>query len=402
MFVSHHRWLVLAGTLMLAAALSTCIFGSDGDDNTDASAQDAGADGLILGDGALPTDSGQDPLAIGEFVPFVDTTGKQLYFDYVQMVSATRGFATSATFAKEFELYRTDDGGASWSSLGLVQTDNTAMGASYQFSAYPDDLWFTTFFSGFGIDGSMGVSTDEGTQWTRLDDTIQTLYEGYNVPLSSLVNVLDRGLLFVVVGENKASLSFSSDGGGSWQRRDLDAEGVQGVSLRATDSQLFLWGNTSSSSDDWAFYRYDLDAGSLVDLTAGLPGDFWPERWYASSSGALTLLDSEGSRTPTYQAMVSSDGGQSFATLYSHGQQGDDQEYFLQRAFGRDGQVGYICLVKYGSVQIRGTIDGGQSFETLYDGGAENNVYYFQTDYAGNVFAIRYSTYSTGLFRLGL
>jgi len=237
----------------------------------------------------------------------------------------------------------------------------------------------------------------DGTTWQRMEAGIHALWSNLAEPIGTIGKILSTGEMFVVAGDGATALAATADQGTSWRRLDLP---VQSASIAATKSYLFLRANTSSSSNDWSLYR--LASDNLQDLKARLPTDFWLTRWaVAVQDDVVSLVDDEASKTPERALLASTDGGATFTTLLRHGSSGDADGYLLRRGISV-GTTAFASLSRSGiRVRITRSRDGGAAWSTLLEESTSTDHYYwFQTDYQGNVYAVRNSYYSTAICSL--
>lgn len=324
---------------------------------------------------------------------FKSEDGTQLYLDNLQMISPTLGYGVAAQNGGLVDIHQTQDGGQTWTKLTTVDTGNSGSGASFAIGFYPNELWLSTYFSGMGIDGTLLRSVD-GVAWERMESGIRALWSNLAEPIGTIAKVLSTDDLFVVAGDGRTALAVTANHGATWRRLDLP---VQSASVAATKSYLFLRANTSSSSNDWSLYR--LVSDNLQELKANLPADFWLTRWtVAVQDDVVTLVDDESSSTPGRALLASSDGGATFSTLLQHGASGDADGYLLRRGISV-GTTAFASLGRSGvRVRITRTRDGGASWATLLEESTStDHTYWFQTDFQGNVYAIRISYYSTAV-----
>ena len=340
------------------------------------------------------------------FTPFQDSTGGQLYFDNVQMVAAGVGYAvTSTAFPSSLTFYQTTDNGATWAELGTIDTGNTSIGASYAVAFHPDILAYSTYFSGFGFEGTAGVSLNDGASWSHVEDAIQEQYGGYNTPFGSAAVFGDT--FWQVVGEQRdslASLAISSFGSAAeWDRNDLSVQDAIILSTQGTSDDVgnfYMWANETSSSDDWELYV--LTASGWAALRSSLGGDFWLTNWTMQrNTNAVTLIDAEDTHTSERGAIYCDPANGTYQTIYYHDTGGDSNGYYLTRAIATETAV-YVCLLNANAsedkVVIQQAVNG--EYETVIAEDDASVYYYFQTDYNGRVYALRRGTYTTGFYEL--
>ena len=309
------------------------------------------------------------------------------------MLSPSLGYGVKAQNGGLFDIHRTSDGGQTWTKVTTVDSGNAGSGASWATGFYPDELWLSTYFSGFGTSGTLLRSTD-GVAWERKESGIHALWSNLAEPIGTIGKVLSTGELFVVAGDGGKALAATTDHGATWRRIDLS---VQSARVAATPSHLFVRANTSSSSSDWSLYRLAQD--SLQELKGHLPADFWLTAWVAAAhDDVLTLVDDEASTTPSRTLLASSDGGATFTTVLQHGPSGDADGYLLRRGISV-GTTAFASLGRSGTrVRIVRTRDAGTSWTKLLEEPTSTDHYYwFHSDFAGNVYAIQYSYYSTAI-----
>ena len=344
------------------------------------------------------------------FTAFQDAEGQQLYFDNIQMVAGGVGYAVTSTgFPPALTFYKTTDNGATWATLGTVDSGNTGIGASYAIAFHPDVLAYTTYFSGFGFEGTAGTSLDGGASWSPIEDQVHEQYGGFNIPFGSAAVFADT--FWLVVGEARDSLASLAtanlaSAAQEWTRTDLQVQAAVLLSTQGTVGgvgNLYLWANESASSDDWNVFV--LTEAGWAGLRSVLAEDFWLTNWTMQRNmNSVTLIDHEDAQTAQRSAVFCDPDTGTYETIYSHGEGGDDDGYYLMRAIAT-GNSAYICLSSDSwaalgnTVLIRRAVGGG--WETVVTEDEDQAYYYyFQTDYTGRVYALRRNQFTTGLYDL--
>ncbi len=323
-------------------------------------------------------------------------TGDRLFLGRFQIISPQLAYATPhGGRGYEFDLWRITDGGRSCEMVRKVEARNSGIDSALRFYAYADELWYTTWFSRIGRRGTAGVSHDGGKTWSVIESYIQDpLYEGDPIPIASLGRVKNHNRHVLAMGVSRDSWVISSDGGNSWGK--YNQPGISGLTMRATDSYMFATG----SSDDVDFFLYDFATNTFTGIRDRLPAYFGGRLdrgaivRVSPYTDTITLTDNSSSDNPPHtiprSAVYSTDGGETFHTLYRHEQGGDEDGYELEQALALNEHVGFIVEQTRQRTRIRGTCDGGKTWHIIEErrNEASRDIYELRADQEGNAYAL--------------
>ena len=262
-------------------------------------------------------------------------------------------------------VYRSTDGGATWTHMGLEDTRHIARVRIHP--ANPDLVYVAALGHAFGPNEERGVfrSTDGGKNWEKV------LYRDEKCGAIDLsMDPNNPRILFASIWEaRRTPWSFSSGGPGSGIFRSVDGgdswseitdnpglpKGVKGrigVAVSPARSGR-VWATVEA--DDSALYRSD-DAGATWELVSD-NNDIQGRPWYYQHVFA-DPQDSETMWILNYQAWKSIDGGRTFTQVTTP--HGDNHDLWIDPANPRrmiEGNDGGACV----------SFNGGDSWSTIYN-----------------------------------
>lgn len=325
------------------------------------------------------------------YIPFSwdDSTG---WVPQVKMIDSLNGYCRSAGTWDKYTLYVTNNGGADWRTVNEVATGATNTESNVYALLASNRLLTTMGFVGWGINGYAAMSIDGGLTWTEQSDPIQNLMGGYAYPIAYPTQT-DYNT-FVLVGEHREKIAYLPRNSSTWSL--LDAS-VFNASATAGGPYLYVWTEEPAYSGNYELWSYDDRIGAWLQAGANLPATFdltgaWA--WYVADNGAITLVDrSSSTEHPARSAVVSTNGGQSWATVYYSPTGYDDDDFYIDSAMSTDGTTVYLSgRYRYRSrFTIRRSTNGGASYETL-ETQDEDRYVTFATDEQGTVHGFKRST----------
>jgi hypothetical protein len=397
--------------------------GADGGMITATGGTGAGPDGGVVGGGgaggSTVPDAPADSIVVDAnlhggaslWIPFDNpATTSTFYFDRCTWFTDTDGYCvllknhTSSAGTKTSDLYRTSDGGRTFTLLATIDGDNNAFDGDmdvYVFS--PSEIWYTTAFVGVGFSGTIGRSTDGGKTFQSLTDVVHKALADPDAmpvpdfPLWRLVKVNGR----VWVGSYSDYLASSADGGTTWQRfaAPLDLTQAQAPDLIATRTDLLL-----SFTRNFLIELYRWNGTTFGKSEAAFPppsGADHSDTWWRSSPYAdgVVFVDQRPYSWWGWPFAVSAtlDGGRSFQTILSGQSQGTSDVAGLRDALVVSGSLAYVCGVFVGAdqntySQIRKSTDGGLTWDVVHSEPTNNTYTSVMLDPTGRAHAMRHAT----------
>jgi len=388
-----------------------------GADGSSSARSDAAPDAAIKGgpDGKKPTDA-------------IIHNGAQLWtsFGYYTFANCAWFSATDGLCSQAPELhssppappvvntnvFKTSDGGKSWSFVNAIPTEATTLDASINvYFPSPSDIWFVSGLAGAGQSGSIGHSVDGGQTWSSLTSTIAASLGATpddagvsSVPLWQLAVAAGRTWL-LPQGEN---LLYSQNGGTIWKKvaPPSDFAAAANRSLIATQNNLLL--RFLKTDNSMGLHRWNGSAFVPVEgvFPASSAGD-QTGTWWRSSPNVEGVLFVDRGPLPAWASpfwvYATVDGGRTFQQLdiaasvkvvgLSDG-----------LAFSSLGSVtAYLAGIFSDSsgssyLEVYRTTDAGTTWSTVhsepYQGG--NTYISLAIDQMGAVHAMRYSTDNFG------
>lgn len=208
----------------------------------------------------------------------------------VRFISSEMGFLTVGQTAAGEDVYSTDDGGNSWSSMNLPRRTTVRVVVGYE--GY---TWALTQSAAHAL--HLYESRDGGATWRALPD-----------PPADAVSLAFRGPLEAWMGSSSQSdphVYSTSDGGRSWVRHELPAPstGPWTMGSYQTDVELlpaagvFTTTTHAYTRHDQRFLFTSFDSGQTWSYLADPPGTVAYEDaidWWAVKDGALSKSDDGG------------------------------------------------------------------------------------------------------------
>lgn len=313
---------------------------------------------------------------------------------------------TTATLS--FDLYRTDDGGNTWSRLSTVDTGNSDPTATVDLHMpTATDLWFVTGSRGSTPSGTIYNSPDGGLHWfTKADRVFPVLSKsGSQVPLRQIRSGSGGALWLLADGTN---LLRSKDGGDNWTLviAPSDFGSATTRSLLTVNNQLYLSCLSGTTLRMYADNTY----GDFTAVPAAIPAGSMGNNvttWLHASPNVPGVFMSDRSPAPNWStpfwiyALVA---GTTSTKIMSAATPADTKLVGL-----RDGMVveraGTIVVYLSGVftetgtnyLQIRKSTDNGASWTVLHSEPAVPSVYAsLAVDSLGNLHATRLTSDPTG------
>jgi len=109
------------------------------------------------------------------------TTANASWIDGVHFFDANIGVAFGDPLTTQFEVYRTTDGGTTWSTITTPAITAGDYGYSGSFATVGNNMWFTT------AKGKIYKTTDQGLTWTKLNSPIADFGAGVTTTSSGKI-----------------------------------------------------------------------------------------------------------------------------------------------------------------------------------------------------------------------
>lgn len=347
------------------------------------------------------------------FVDFGHDFVKCTWFDADLGFCSEAAKSLEATTTIGIDLYKTTDGGRSWSLVSSIDGGNSTAAAMSVFVLSPTEIWYITGFTGFGFSGTIGRSTDGGASFASLTDAVDLALadpeqtEPLEAPLYDLAKVGDA--IWLNTGSWSQYLAMSPDGGTTWGRvlGPVDLSTAQAPEFIATHGGLMLRYVTA----DWGLELYRLGGTEFVPVEGTFPapsgsdhGDTW---WRATPNAAgVALADQRQWPFWTWPFLVTAtfDLGATFETVYSGSSQTESGCEGLRDVAAYSlgsGTVVYVSGVFLDGdgnrfVEIRKSTDKGSSWTTLHSEPENGAFVSVALDPTGKVHAMRHWTDAYG------
>jgi len=247
--------------------------------------------------------------------------------------SATDGFCSQAPELHlsppappvvNVNVFKTSDGGKSWSFVNAIPTEATTTDASINvYFLSPSDMWFTTGFVGAGQSGSIGHSIDGGQTWPPLTSAVNaalgTTPDDAGVSSVALWQLASAGGRIWLLPQG-GTLLFSQNGGSIWKKivPPADFAAASNRSLIATQSNLllrFLRADNSMGLYRWNGAIFVAVEGLFPTSSAGDQSGTW---WRASPNAEGVLFVDRGplpAWASPFWVYATTDGGMTFQQL---------------------------------------------------------------------------------------
>ncbi|MCC7478030.1 hypothetical protein IT575_06175 [bacterium] len=274
------------------------------------------------------------------------------------------------------DLFHTTDGGASWNYVSRIQGGNGINYNALYISIWPDQMWYTSYGAGFGIQGTAGVSYDGGLTWNARETSIQTALDPdpapgfYSYPLRGVVR--GGGMLFVAGGEGTPWLAYCSDdpalGGTDWLGFHSLADG--NLELLPGNGTVFARGSIAGAT---VYFRW---SGSAFIATAQPDQLIYPQsnQWWRCEPGLNYLMIGRSQLDPLYNLCLSPDGSVLYEMYYVGGATPADSVFRSSSMLRLNDGTAYMIGYKpegnmeggaKGHTQLLSSSDGGATWQLL-------------------------------------
>jgi hypothetical protein len=307
-------------------------------------------------------------------------TGDPLSFSETMWLSASEGYGTlydPDNIQNWCDVYHSTDAGANWTKLGRAEGRNGGNNAGMTLSMWPDQMWYSTYFSGFGIEGTAGYSYTNGASWINAEVPIQEALDPdaldgiQSHPIGRYARTGygqagDR--LWVVGGEYYPWVAYTDDTAGDlhvwWGDHTLN---MSYVNLAAAGSECLIFGQ--DISNERQFLRWDDDQQIFVLWEAPFPADFAKgESWWSSTQLSHYLTLGRTNAEPRY-LLVSGDGGRTLSTVLYQPSAPTDQDVLPYTALTLEDGTVYMTGYKSEGAMVGGYIGQQQLLKSSVSGG---------------------------------
>ncbi len=315
-------------------------------------------------------------------------SGAQATFDSTYMMDMDNGYAVSwgDNYASA-TIYQTTDGGATWSAITTLDTALSS-GATGAFAVLrPTGFVLGNYYwdaSAYQMNGRAFVSWDNGATWSEITQSVTSTLGSSEVGIWG-GGVSDSGIWLRATGRSVGTfMLFSADQGASWTSYAAPLNYFHFAVSR--NNSVVGYGTDSSGVHRIA--RFDQESGSFQVLSGGdldkVDATSVDCNW---SGNVFTVVDYRSTNnTSQRMAMVSSDGGATWSTLFdSDLNSGDHPGYDFFNALAIDGQTAYATWHQWsvdsqGNVSntgfaIKKTSDGGATWTTIVEGSTDGHYF---------------------------
>jgi len=258
-------------------------------------------------------------------------------------------------------VFRSTDGGASWSHTLAINADtgavdlaadpadpNTVFAAAWQVRQYP---WQSYFTPAGGPDSGVYKSTDDGVTWTRLTGAGWPRGPLGRISLAATRTASGLRVYAVVSDDKVGGLYRSDDGGASWARINDEQAATSYYASRVTvdpkdPDRVYLVGQSVRRCDH---------GGAACEIVKGAPGgDDYHFVWISPEHPDHMAVTSDQG------AQVSVDGGRTWSTWYNQPTAqvyhlADDRRfpYHIYAGQQDSGTVSIASRSDYGAISLR-------------------------------------------------
>lgn len=226
----------------------------------------------------------------------------RLDFRDVDAFDDKHAYVLSIGNGEDSRIYRTSDGGATW-TLQLHNKDPKVFLDAMAFWSPDRGIAFSD-----SVDGQFVVfSTTDGQSWTRVPaDRLPPAVPEEGAYAASGTNVAMHGRQHVWIGTSRSRVLRSSDGGRTWTVASTpiptgSAAGIFSIAFRDERNGVIVGGDYQKPAEAVDNVAVTSDGGETWTLAKGLSGyrsvvayDSTSKRWYAAGPSGVDSSDDDG------------------------------------------------------------------------------------------------------------
>jgi photosystem II stability/assembly factor-like uncharacterized protein len=235
---------------------------------------------------------------------------EKLDFRDVDAFDEKTAYVLSIGNGEDSRIYRTSDGGSTW-SLQLANKDPKVFLDAMAFWSPDRGIAFSD-----SVDGQLVIfTTSDGRSWTRVPaERLPPAVSEEGAYAASGTNVAVWGTQNVWIGTSRSRVLRSSDGGRSWAVATTpiptgSAAGIFSIAFRDERNGVIVGGDYQKPSEAVDNAAFTSDGGATWTLGKGLTGyrsvvayDSRGKRWYAAGPSGMDISEDDGRTWKTFGA----------------------------------------------------------------------------------------------------